>query len=202
MATVKVKLRPSSIEGKKGTLFYQVTHARKTRQITTGMHLYAHEWDSEGECLIESARNRTMLQNCMESDVALLRRIIRELDLTGVCYTVADVVGKFRQTGHQTTFFAFMRRQIDALRSADRLGTARNYEKALSSLSTFLQGEDVHLSMITETLVGSYNAWLVRRGVVRNSRSFYMRTLRAVFNKAARQHLVEDSHPFQDVVVV
>lgn len=29
MATVKIKLRPSSVEGKAGVIFYQITHNRK-----------------------------------------------------------------------------------------------------------------------------------------------------------------------------
>lgn len=199
MATVKVKLRLSSVECKKGTIFYQVTHARKTMQITTNMHLHPYEWDSDGERLIVSVRNRTMLQNRIDSDVTLLRRIIKELDRTCIGYAVTDIVGKFRQTNRQTTFFAFMRQQIKSLSNANRFGTANNYEKALCSFSTFLQGEDIHFSMMTETLVENYNAWLIRRGIVRNSISFYMRILRAVFNKAVRQRLVEGSHPFQNV---
>ena len=34
MTTVKVKLRPSSVEGKAGVIYYQITHNRKTQQIT------------------------------------------------------------------------------------------------------------------------------------------------------------------------
>ena len=30
MATIKVKLRPSSVVGRAGTIFYQVTHRRAT----------------------------------------------------------------------------------------------------------------------------------------------------------------------------
>ena len=36
MATVKVKLRASSLKSKEGTLFYQVIHCRVARQINTG----------------------------------------------------------------------------------------------------------------------------------------------------------------------
>ncbi len=199
MAIVKVKLRLSSVESKKGTIFYQVTHTRKTQQITTNLHIYPHEWDPDNECLIESAHNHTMLQNRIDSDVALLHCIIKKLDKTGIDYAVTDIVKRFRQTNRQPTFFAFMRQQIESLYNVNRLGTARNYEKALCSFSAFLQGEDIHFSMITEKLIESYNAWLIRRGIVRNSISFYMRILRAVFNKAVRQHLTESAHPFQDV---
>ena len=36
MTTVKVKFRPSTVEGRPGTIVYFVTHRRVVRQITTG----------------------------------------------------------------------------------------------------------------------------------------------------------------------
>lgn len=35
MATVKVKFRPSTVEGRPGSIVYFVTHRRVVRQITT-----------------------------------------------------------------------------------------------------------------------------------------------------------------------
>lgn len=32
MATIKVKLRPSSVVGRAGVIYYQITHNRKTQQ--------------------------------------------------------------------------------------------------------------------------------------------------------------------------
>ena len=40
MATVKVKLRPSTVPGKAGTIYYQLTHLRQVKQITTKIHLH------------------------------------------------------------------------------------------------------------------------------------------------------------------
>lgn len=36
MATIKIKFRTSSVKTKEGVLFYQIIHARVTRQINTG----------------------------------------------------------------------------------------------------------------------------------------------------------------------
>ena len=46
MATVKVKLRPSTVPGKAGTIYYQLTHLRQVKQITTKIHLHPQDWDS------------------------------------------------------------------------------------------------------------------------------------------------------------
>ena len=79
------------------------------------------------------------------------------------------------------------------------LGTARNYTRTLNSFSAFLGGTDLPFAAFTESLVEEYNAYLVRRGVVRNTVSFYMRILRAVYNRAVRQRLAEQSFPFSGV---
>ena len=47
MATLKLKFRPSSINGKDGTLFFQIIHQRQVRQIYTGLHISDSEWDAE-----------------------------------------------------------------------------------------------------------------------------------------------------------
>lgn len=43
MASVKVKFRPSTVNGKEGTLYYQVIHNRVVRQINTEYKLFASE---------------------------------------------------------------------------------------------------------------------------------------------------------------
>lgn len=46
MATVKIKLRPSSVEGKAGVIFYQITHNRKTQHITTRLRVQPFDWNA------------------------------------------------------------------------------------------------------------------------------------------------------------
>ncbi len=91
MATVKVKLRPSSVEGKAGVIYYQITHNRKTQQITTRLRVCPSDWDADEEKLVQGAPNHSMTQNRIDSDVALLRRVILDLDSCGVDYSVNDI---------------------------------------------------------------------------------------------------------------
>ena len=93
----------------------------------------------------------------------------------------------------------FMQNQILLMRNANRFGTALNYEKTMKNFAEFLDGKKIPFSAMTEQLISDYNAFLVQRGLVRNSISFYMRIMRAVYNKAVRQKLVEQTYPFADV---
>ena len=51
MASVKVKFRPSSVNGKEGCIYYQVIHNRVVRQIHTDYKLFASEWDNHSKQL-------------------------------------------------------------------------------------------------------------------------------------------------------
>ena len=93
----------------------------------------------------------------------------------------------------------FMENQIRTMRDANRLGTAYNYEKTKKNMTEFLEGVDIPFTKVDEQFISEYNAFLIRRGMVRNSVSFYMRILRAVYNKAVRQKLVKPSNPFLEV---
>ena len=199
MATIKVKLRPSSVVGRAGTIFYQVTHRRATQQITPNIRLHPDEWDAIGEQVIVSVADKSIIQNRIDSDTALLRRIVKDLDSSGVTYSVGDIIKRYKSPECHVFVLDFMKNQIRLMRNANRLGTALNYEKTMKNFAEFLGGVNLPFSAITEQLIADYNAFLVQRGMVRNSISFYMRIMRAVYNKAVRQKLVEQSHPFTEV---
>ena len=199
MATIKVKLRPSSVVGRAGTLYYQVTHCRTTRQITTNIRLQPTEWVAMTEQVATSVVDRSIIQNRIDADTDLLRCIVKDLDRGGASYTVADIIKRYNSSECHVSVLDFMKNQIRLMRNAHRLGTALNYEKTMKSFADFLAGSYLPFSAMTEQLIADYNAFLVQRGMVRNSISFYMRVMRAVYNKAVRQKLVEQSYPFAEV---
>lgn len=199
MATIRVKVRPSRIEGRAGTVYYQVTHRRVIRQITTDIHVMPADWDDKRQRLSPRGAEAGILQRRIDCGVSALQAIVTNLDASGTEYAADDVVRLFGSPdSNSISVLSFMRGQVDYLYRCNRLGTAKNYERALHSFSLFLGG-DIPFMAITEQLVEDYNASLLQHGIVRNSVSFYMRILRAVYNKAVRRHLAEPANPFQNV---
>lgn len=196
MATIKVKLRLSSVTGRAGTIFYQVIHQKATRQITTNIRLQPNEWDAAKERVAACIAGKSNIQNRIDSDTALLEHIIKDLENSKVNYSVDEIIKRYKSPDSNVSILDFMQNQIRLMRNANRLGTALNYEKVMKNFTKFLGGTDLSFSAITEQLVAEYNVFLVQRGMVRNSISFYMRIMRAVYNKAVRQKLIEQSHPF------
>ncbi|AVM58613.1 recombinase [Bacteroides heparinolyticus] len=75
--------------------------------------------------------------------------------------------------------------------------TADNYRTAVRSFVRFNSGRDVPLSALDAETLRRYERWLREGGVCPNTSSCYMRSLRAIYNKAAAKRLVKDRAPFK-----
>ena len=96
--------------------------------------------------------------------------------------------------------FSFMEEIIQELRQCGRIRTSETYGSALSSFSRFRNGADLPLNAMTPSLLASYESYLsCARGLSPNSTSFYMRILRAVYNRAVDRGLTEQKYPFKTV---
>lgn len=97
------------------------------------------------------------------------------------------------------SFCSYMQWNIEQLEKRNKLSTAINYRNALKSFSSFIGNKDISFRQINETLISDYNDLLKSKNVVRNTISFYMRILRAVYNKAVKEGLAKQTFPFKNV---
>lgn len=86
MATIKLKFRPSTVQGKAGTLCYQLCHRQENRQITTDMRIFPEWWNETKRELVAVPGNERVLtayRKRAEKEMRDIREIIRELDCSG-----------------------------------------------------------------------------------------------------------------------
>jgi site-specific recombinase XerD len=132
-------------------------------------------------------------------DLERLRGIIERFDCRQRAYSADDIVAEFQRTGKGNTFFVFMENVIVRLRQLGHTGTANNYRAALGSFKRFRAQEDIPIGAIDPAVMEDYQAHLNAAGLAPNSTSFYMRILRAVYNRAVEQELTVDRRPFRTV---
>jgi integrase len=80
-----------------------------------------------------------------------------------------------------------------------KVRTSETYTATLKSFMTFRENQDVPLDGITSDLMLLYEAYLKVRDVRMNTISFYMRILRAVYNRAVEKKLTSQNNPFRHV---
>ncbi|OUN80462.1 site-specific integrase [Bacteroides sp. An51A] len=205
MATIKIKFRPSSINGKEGTLYYQVIHNRIVRSVSTNYKLFPDEWDKAASTIRKTAdnleRNRylNILAARIEEDTERLRVAIRKLEQSGY-YTPGQIVAAYLASDSNSDFIAYARKEVDRTRRMGKVRTAEAYASSLNSFQRFWgeQGdmafEDIDAALMTE-----YEAYLEQDGKCPNTVSFYMRNLRTLYNRAVEEGLTENRFPFRRV---
>ena len=202
MATIKLKFRPSTVQGKAGTLCYQLCHRQENRQITTDMRIFPEWWNETKRELVTVPGNERVLtayRKRAEKEMRDIREIIRELDCSGETYTLSEILNRYRSLPSESGFLYHMKKEMETLWENGQYGTSRNYRRALNSFSAFLDGDDIPFSSLDSALACRYESWLWQQKVARNSSSFYMRILRAVYNKAVKQGIAVQTFPFREV---
>ena len=206
MASVKVKFRPSSVNGKEASIYYQVIHNRAVRQIKTDCRIFESEWNGKTSAVavpaLASNERKSYLQSVasrIEWDVKRLTTIISLLEKGNKSYTVDDILMKFNRQSDGQSLFLFMQGIIGQLKRLNRIRTSETYSAALASFMKFRDGQDILLCEIDSDTVMLYEAWLKANGNCPNTTSFYMRILRAVYNRAVEKELTEQRHPFKYV---
>ena len=88
---------------------------------------------------------------------------------------------------------------IGQLKQLGKVRTSETYTAALASFMKFREGQDILLCEMDGSTMMLYEAWLKGNGICPNTVSFYMRILRAVYNRAVEKELTEQKHPFKHV---
>ena len=92
-----------------------------------------------------------------------------------------------------------MREVISQLQQTNKLRTSETYHATLKSFMQFRENEDVLLKDLNSDMMLMYEAYLRQRGLTKNSISFYIRILRAVYNRAVEKGLTSNRNPFKHV---
>ena len=204
MATFKLKFRPSTAEGKPGTMYFQVTHRRSTRTVYTDYRVMPEEWDGRTSFIRitgtpERRAELQLIASKLRWDCKQITSLITEKELAMLEYTADDIVSALRLLPPCQTWFSFIHGMVAKKLRIGRIGTAKTYRDALMSFSRFRNGEDLTIDALDAETMNLYEAWLKGRGVKRNSSSCYLRTLRTLYRKAVETGLTTDKHIFRHV---
>jgi len=203
MVSIKLKFRPSTIDGKEGTIYYQVIKNRVVRRIKTDYRIFTSEWNDKSCKLVFECPDRydylRAIEDRIKLDVECLERLISRYESANPHFTSDDIVVGFKTKMNELSFFNFMQKQIAQLKQMGKYRTSETYHATLNSFTAFRNGQDLLFAEFDSDLMLMYESYLHNRGVTKNSSSFYMRILRAVYNRAVEKELIEQCYPFKYV---
>ena len=202
MTSIKIKFRPSSVEGKEGCIYIQIIHNRVVRQLNTDYRIFATEWDEKSETVMANGDRANIVNAIKERlawDMARLKKVISQLETEQSRYTADDVITGYHKLTKEVSLFSFWHNVIAQLKQLGKIRTSETYTATLNSFMAFRDEQDVPLDGISSDMMLLYEAHLKARGVRMNTISFYMRIFRAVYNRAVEKGLTIQNNPFRHV---
>lgn len=202
MTSIKIKFRPSTVDGKEGGIYFQIIHNQVIRQLNTEYKVFAEEWNAESESIvIKGSRSNFLLgiQERLSWDATRLEKVVRTLETERRRFTADDVITMFHKLTKESSLFNFMHGVIAQLKQLGKIRTSETYTATLKSFIAFRENQDVPLDGISSDMMLLYEAHLKARDVSMNTISFYMRNLRAVYNRAVEKGLTPQNKPFRHV---
>lgn len=177
-------------------------HKARTTAIQTGIAVTRADWDDKQRKVKNSYRGTlsvTRINNMLQKMKADAMDIILKLQERDALasMTIADLRARLTQNNDSASFFSFTVKVIDDLRRAGRIGTARSYHEVMRLLQTYMRGNDLALHDIDYNFLIQFETWHTGKGNGLNSLAVYMRTIRALYNKAIKSGVAEAArYPF------
>lgn len=204
MVSIKLKFRPSTIDGKEGSLYYQVIYKRVVRQVATHYKIMPNEWNAESDTLriIDNNERYNYLQSIqrrIQWDKKRLMKIIERFINSGYDFSVDSIIDTYYNEIKDITLFNFIEKLIVKLQKNGQVRTSETYNCTLNSFKRFRRGNDLYFVELDNDLLMSYEYFLKSEGLSMNTISFYMRRLRAIYNRAVEEGLTEQIDLFKKV---
>jgi len=197
--TFKILLFPSKVLANgESPILIRVTYQRQRKYISTGFAGTVETWNDElglfdrkGGRLsdYEKKANQELKKRAVELEQA--RQFFNEVQ-----FTFDRFQQKFGKISTPVTVLTYLHEIISELEAANRFGTARCYKDTHNRLRDFRKKNSLSFHDIDLKFLKSFEIHLLRTNKV-NSVSIFLRTLRAVFNRAIREGIIkQEVYPF------
>jgi site-specific recombinase XerD len=185
----------------------RITHNGLMRAISTGFSVKESEWNPETRTVRKSYKgvsSVSRLNNILSKRKSDALDTIMKLESEGVLssMTVQQIKERISGSKDEQDFYSFTATNIEQLIEQGRIGTARSYRDTIASLKKYFPKKRLTFSDITYDFLNLYETKYRAQGHSANGLAVYMRTIRAIYNKAVKGGLIEKKHyPFNDYTI-
>lgn len=204
MISIRLKFRPSTVCGKEGSLRFLISRSGRQRSLPAGCAIFPEEWN--GRRVVAAPGLTPERTAAVKAAIIHLRccsdrlmRVGRRLEEKMPDCDIDDFMEAYGRYCREHSLSAYMTGIATRLSDNGHVRTAETYRAALNSFRRFSNGADIMLDEITSETMESYESHLKKRGNTPNTTSFYMRILRAVYNRAVDEGRIDDVRPFRRV---
>lgn len=200
-ATAKVILYKSkTLKDGKHPVMLRITFKGKRKYYTTTYNMDVPTWEH-----LSTAKRLNKNQQ-IQSDRFLAvylkaQKVIENIEEKGNGFTFKNFENGFFEKTFYQNVFDFIDKIVDELKEEKRIGTAIVYKDTKSALTRFYKKKDLSFEEVDEAFLNAFIKHY-KDSLSINTISIFLRTFRAVYNKAIKQDLVSaDLYPFKHIQI-
>jgi len=193
MTSVKVQLNKSrALNNKTYPLVFQIIHERKKRVLPTPYHFQECNFDPDKSLVVSRRSSRVLdvdkVNSQIEKQLLVLCDSIKRLEELNQKFTVDDIIVMHENRLDSCLVENYMNLLITQLNDEGRMGTMLAYQSTLNKVIAFQNGgEKLLFSNINVQWLNQFMSSLAKECVRPNTIAFYLRMLRAVYNRASKE---------------
>ncbi|MFA7691230.1 MAG: site-specific integrase [Methanofastidiosum sp.] len=217
MASVKVILyEHKKLKDGSHPILVQVIKDRKRKTISTGHSALKSQWNKKSDLPNSKHPNQSLLTSRIKRIKTDINDIVLTLENKRKPFNVEDIINAFKRKKTDITFQEYCNQLVNSLKESGKTGNSNAYLYCSKSVNSFIGDKEILLDEIDYKFVKNYKEYLqkkeqiVNKGTDKeyikklsdNGISFYLRTLRAIINKAIKDDLIDEtSYPFKNISI-
>jgi len=214
MASIKVILyqHKTLLDGSHPILV-SIIKDRKRKTISIGHSSTTAQWNEKQNLPNSKHPNQSKLISQIKRIRTDINDIILTLENKKKPFTVTDIVNEYQHKASDDSFEDYCNKLIAIFKETGKNGNAIVYQSALDSFKGFANEKKYLLNEIDYSTVKKYQEYLskktniskvkkIEKKLTPNGISFYLRTLRAIINRAIKEGLIEETtYPFKNISI-
>lgn len=186
-------------------IFVRITYNKTNTTITTGVRVREEHWDANKQLVTRLNENFQKLNQSISEIYLKVQKAILKLQDENE-FTIEELKSLISDKpvlkARTITFKEFSEQLIRELHQVNKTGNALIYQTASNRLRNYANNEKLNFKDINYTFLEGFKRQLITEGVRQNSISNYLRTIRAIYNRAIKAKIIDRVHyPFMEVTI-
>ena len=179
-------------------LMIRITQGKERAYKSLGLSVLDSLWNYNKAEPKRSHPNYEWLLKIVSQEKQKYLNLIFELRALGKSFTPQTLISKVEKKENKSDVDTYIRNIIELMINEKRLGNAKSYTHCYNSLKTFAVNLCIPFTDIDVAWLKRYERFLRERGNSDNTMGIRFRTLRAVYNKAIEDDIVDEKYyPFK-----
>ena len=199
MSTFKVLLdKRRQLKNGSYPLIVRIFNGKEHSAINLNIRLMENEFDSSTQKVIVNHPCSKLINLKIQKTVLEVQQAILRLEIDDEVVTSSIIKARVVKPKPKLSFTQFGYTLIEQMQTIGRVGNASSYRCALTALKTYSGLSDIQFKEFSYGLLCLVENKMLAAGLKKNSIAAYNRALRAIFNRAINEELVEFKfYPFR-----